>query len=189
MWPIVGFYFEKCIYVYNVWMSVLFGSSPSFKQICLNSKDTCHQRTIIKTLISGAELISSSRTIFFNELRNIKQILIYNGCPNYTVDKIKDSIHKTEQHNIDSTLSHKKPINLHYQNQFNNNYKIDEHVLEKTYPKNVLPTDPNKKKKKTRLIIYYNNFKISNLIISNNSSPYVCCSYRYDSFNTSYNAP
>ena len=47
------------------------------------------------------------------------------------------------------------------------NYKIDEHILKKPYPKNVLPTDPTKK---VRLIIYYNNFITSNLIISNNTS-------------------
>ena len=34
--------------------------------------------------------------------------------------------------------------------------------------KNIPPTDPNKK---IELIIYYNKFKISNLVIRNNSSP------------------
>ena len=40
----------------------------------------------------------------------------------------------------------------------------------KTYPKNVFPTDPTKK---VRLTIYYNKFKTSNLIISNNTSPFM----------------
>ena len=53
-------------------------------------------------------------------------------------------------------------------NQFHSNYKIDEHILKNLIQKNVLSTDPTKK---VRLIIYYNKFKISNLIISNNSSP------------------
>ena len=45
-----------------------------------------YKRTIIKTLISRAKLLSSCRTIFLNELKNIKQTLIYYGFPNYIVD-------------------------------------------------------------------------------------------------------
>ena len=45
-----------------------------------------YKRTIIKTLISRAKLLSSSQTIFLNELKNIKQTLINNGFPNYIVD-------------------------------------------------------------------------------------------------------
>ena len=38
-------------------------------------------------------------------------------------------MNKTEQPNIDNTLNYKQSINLYYENQFHNNYKIDEHVL------------------------------------------------------------
>ena len=41
-----------------------------------------YKRAIIKTLISRAKLLSSSQTIFLNELKNIKQTLINNGFPN-----------------------------------------------------------------------------------------------------------
>ena len=89
---------------------------------------------------------------------------------NYIVyTEIKQFINKTEQDNIDNTLNHKQPINLYNKTQYNCNYKIDEYILKKPYPKkkNVLPTDPTKK---VRLIIYYNKFKTSKLIISNNTS-------------------
>ena len=65
-----------------------------------------YKRTIIKTLISRAKLLSSSQTIFLNELKNTKQTLINNGFPNYIVDTdIKNFIDKTEQHNIDNTIN------------------------------------------------------------------------------------
>ena len=41
-----------------------------------------YKRTIIKTLIFRAKLLSFSWTIFLNELQNIKQTFIYNGFPN-----------------------------------------------------------------------------------------------------------
>ena len=48
------------------------------------------------------------------------------------------------------------------------NYKSDEKISKTLIHKNILPTDHNKK---IKLIIYYNKFKISNLVIKNNSSP------------------
>ena len=47
-------------------------------------------------------------------------------------------------------------------------YKRFKKILKTLIPKNILPTDPNKK---IKLIIYYNKFKTSNLVIRNNSSP------------------
>ena len=46
-----------------------------------------NKRTIIKTLIFRAKLLYSSRTIFLNELKNIKQTLINNGYHNFIVDR------------------------------------------------------------------------------------------------------
>ena len=45
---------------------------------------------------------------------------------------------------------------------------INEYIWKTFIHENVLPTDPTKK---VRLIIYYNEFKTSNVIIFNNSSP------------------
>ena len=56
--------------------------TPSFQREC----PFHYKKTIIKTLISRAKLLSSSRTIFLDELKNIKQTLINNGFPNYIVD-------------------------------------------------------------------------------------------------------
>ena len=112
-----------------------------------------YKRTIIQTIISRANLLSSSRTIFLNELRNIKQTLINNRFPNYIVDtKIKQFINKPEQPNIDNSLNHKQSINLYYKNQFHSNYKIDEQIFKNLIHKNVPPTHATKK---VRLIYIY----------------------------------
>ena len=39
-------------------------------------------------LITRAKVTSSSKTIFYKEIKNIKQTLINNGLPNYIVDHI-----------------------------------------------------------------------------------------------------
>ena len=89
-------------------------------------------------------LLSSSRTIFLNKLKNWKQTLIINnGFPNYIVDtEIKQFINKPE-HNTDNILNHEQSINLYYKNQFHSNYKIDEHIL-----KNLSQKKKERKKKK-----------------------------------------
>ena len=102
----------------------------------LNFQSECpfrYERTIIKTLISRAKLISSSWTIFRNERKNIKQTLINNGFPKYIVDtEIKQFINKPEQPDVDNNLNHKQSINLYYKNQFHKNYKIDEQIYKKS---------------------------------------------------------
>ena len=88
----------------------------------------CYKRAIIKTLIPSATLLLPK--YLPNKLRNIKQLPINNGFPNYIVDtEIKHFINKTEQHNIDNILNHKQSINLYYKNQFHSDYKIDEDIL------------------------------------------------------------
>ena len=76
-----------------------------------------YKRTIIKTLISWTKVLSSSRTMFLNELKDIKRTLINNGFPNYIVDtEIKQFLNKPDQPNIDNNLNHKQSINLYYKN-------------------------------------------------------------------------
>ena len=95
-----------------------------------------YKRTIIKTLNSRAKQLSSSRIIFLNELKNIKQTFINNAFPNNIIDaKIKHFINKTEQYNIDDTLNYKQSINLHYKKQVHINDKIDEHILKNVIQK------------------------------------------------------
>ena len=48
------------------------------------------------TNVARVKLLTSSRTIFLNELKNIKQTLINNGFPNYNVNsEIKHFTNKT----------------------------------------------------------------------------------------------
>ena len=126
---------------------------------------------MINNLISCAKLISSTKTIFYKEVENIKQALINNGFPNYIVDEqVKRMIKNVNQQNKHCTTppSQQTYIKLFYRNQMHNNYKSDEKILKTLIHKNILPTDPNKK---IKLIIYHNKFKTSNLVIRNNSSP------------------
>ena len=121
--------------------------------------------------MSRAKLISSSKTIFYKEVKNIKQALIDNGFPNYIVDEqIKRMIKNVNQQNKQCTTppSQQTYIKLFYRNQMHYNYKSDEKIMKTLIHKNILPTDPNKK---IKLIMYYNKFKTSNLVIRNNSSP------------------
>ena len=130
-----------------------------------------YKKAIIRNVISRAKLISSSKTIFYKEVKNIKQALIDNGFPNYIVDEqIKRTIKNVNQQNKQCTTpsSQQTYIKLFYRNQMHYNYKSDEKIMKTLIHKNILPTDPNKK---IKLIIYYNKFKTSNLVIRNNSSP------------------
>ena len=77
---------------------------PSRNNSCtLNFKSECsfrYKKAIIHNLMSCAKLISSSKTIFYKEVENIKQALINNGFPNYIVDEqIKRMIKNANQQN------------------------------------------------------------------------------------------
>ena len=84
------------IYIYNIYIHIYdnFTTStykkPSSNNSCtLSFKSECpfrYKKAIIHNLISCAKLISSSKTIFYKEVENIKQALINNGFPNYIVD-------------------------------------------------------------------------------------------------------
>ena len=116
-------------------------------------------------------VISSSKTIFYKEVKSIKQALIDNGFLNYIVDEqIKRMIKNVNQQNKQCTTpsSQQTYIKRFYRNQINYNYKSDEKILKTLIYKNIITTDSNKK---IKLIIYYNKFKTSNLVFRNNSSP------------------
>ena len=109
---------------------------PSSNNSCtLNFKSECpfrYKKAIIHNLISRAKLISSSKTIFYKEVENIKQALINNGFPNYIVDEqIKRMIKNVNQQNKQCTTpsSQQTYIKLFYRNQMHYNYKSDEKIL------------------------------------------------------------
>ena len=69
-------------------------------------QELLYKKAIIDNLISQTKLISSSssKTIFYKEIENIKQALINNGFPNYVVDEqIKRMIKNDNQQNIHCT--------------------------------------------------------------------------------------
>ena len=93
---------------------------PSNNNSCtLNFKSECsfrYKKAIINKLISHAKLISSSKTIFYKEIENIKQALINNGFPNYIVDEQIKVWLKMLTNKIDTVLLH--PVNKHISNFF-----------------------------------------------------------------------
>ena len=73
--------------------------------------------------------MSSFKTIFYKEIKNIKQTLINNGFPINIVDEqIKREIKNVSQQNKHCTTSPSKQtlIKLFYRNQMPYNYKFDE---------------------------------------------------------------
>ena len=101
----------------------------------LNFKSECpfrYKKAIINNLISRAKLISSSKTISYKEVENIKQALINNRFPNYIVDEqIKRMIKNVNQQNKHCTTSPSQQtfIKHFYRNQMHYNYKSDEKIL------------------------------------------------------------
>ena len=157
----------------NNFTTSTYKKTSSNNSFTLNFKSECpfrYKKAIIRNLISRAKLISTSQTIFYKEVENIKQALINNGFPNYIVDEqIKRMIKNVNQQNKQCTTpsSQQTYLKHFYRNQMHYNYKSDEKIMKTLIHKNMLPTDPNKKIK----LIYYNKFKTSNLVIRNNSSP------------------
>ena len=88
------------------------------------------KKAIIHNLISRAKLISSSKTIFYKEVENIKQALINNGFPNYIVDEqIKRMIKIVNQQNKHCTTppSQQTYIKPFYRNQMH--YKRRSYIV------------------------------------------------------------
>ena len=85
------------------------------------------KKAIINNLISHAKLISSSKTILFKELKNIKKNV-------------------SQQNKHCNTLINRQTFIKHcYHNQMHYNYKLDENILKTLIQRNVLSIDPNKK--------------------------------------------
>ena len=107
---------------------------PSNNPCTLNFKSKCsfrYKKAIINNLISRAKLISSSKTIFYKEVENVKQALINNRFPIYTVEEqIKQIIKNVNQENKHCTTppSQQTYIKHFYRNQMHYNYKSDEKI-------------------------------------------------------------
>ena len=91
-----------------------------------------YKKAIINNLISFVKLISSTKTIFYKEIKNIKQTPINNRFPKYIVDEqIKHIIKKVWQQNKHCNTPPNKQvfIKLFYRNQTHYNYKLDANIL------------------------------------------------------------
>ena len=87
---------------------------------------------IIKNLIHRAFYISSSKTIFYKELTNIKQTLINNNFLNKLVDQqIKLDLHNIHKNKNNNTTNNNNinRINLYYRHQMHNNNKLDQQAI------------------------------------------------------------
>ena len=79
----------------------------------------------IKDLIDRAFYISSSKTIFYKELTNIKQTLVNNNFSN----KLVDQQIKLYLQNINKNNNTTNRINLYYRNQMHYNSKLDKQAI------------------------------------------------------------
>ena len=101
-------------------------------------------KAIINNLISRAKLISSSKTIFYKEIKNIKQTLINNWFTCYIVDEqIKRIIKNVSQQNKHCTIpsSQQTSIKLFHRNRMHYNYKIDKNILKTFIQRNIILTE------------------------------------------------
>ena len=140
--------------------------NPTSANSCLlNYRSECPDRyktAVIKNFIKRAKLISSTPTIFYKALADIKQTLINNGFTNSIVDQqIRIALKRTENNSTDDL---KKYITIYYCNQIHPNYRQDENTIKKIIKTHVIPKEPMTH---IKTIIYYKKFKTSSIIVKN----------------------
>ena len=92
---------------------------------------------IIKSLNHRAFYISSSKTIFYKELSNIKKSLISNNFPKNLVDQqIRLYLQSIKKNNNTINNNNTNRINLYYRNQMRYNYKLDGQTITKSIKRN-----------------------------------------------------
>ena len=82
--------------------------------------------------------------MFYKEIKNIKQILINDGFPNYIGDEqINRIIKNVSQKNKHCNIPANKPniYQTFYRNQLPYNYKLDGNILKTLIHRNILSTD------------------------------------------------
>ena len=124
---------------------------------------------IKKAIIDNLAKIISSTKIFYQELKIMKQTVINNGFPNYTVhDQIKNKIKNVSQQNRRGNIPLNKQIFIQhfYRNWRHCNCNLDENISITLIQRNILLSYPNKKKN-----LYYDKFKTTNMINNNNFTP------------------
>ena len=143
---------------------------PTDEGHCLNANSECVKRykdSVIFSYINRAYKITQSWQDFHIELDRIKQLLINNNYSNRDVDvHIHKFLDKKMQPEVEQNKL--KPINVYYENQMHNNYKIEERTIKKIVNDNITCKNPQEK---LNLIFYYKNLKSHNLVMRNNPDP------------------
>jgi hypothetical protein len=144
----------------------------SINSCLLNFDSECpfrYKQAVIKNLIKRAKLISSSKIIFQNALKQIKQKLVNNGFPNHIIDEeIKYTLRKIDMNENKPPDTKNKQIDLYYCSQMHSNFEKDETAIKQIVRRYINTTD---KQTHLKLTIYYKKHKTANLLIMNNSSP------------------
>ena len=143
---------------------------PTDEGHCLNANSECVQRykdSVIFSYINRAFKITQSWHDFHLELNRIKQLLINNNYSNRNVDlQIRKFLDKKMQPEVEQNKP--KTINVYYENQMHENYKIEERTIKKIINENVTCKTLQDK---LNLIFYYKNLKSHNLVMRNNPDP------------------
>ena len=119
-------------------------------------------------LIHRTFYISSSKTIFYEELTNIKQSLVKSNFPNKLVyQQIKLYLPNIHKNNNTTNNNNTNRINLYYRNQMHHNYKWDEEVITNIIKRHIKYIE---KQKQIEFIICYTKSKTANLIVKNKTN-------------------
>ena len=143
---------------------------PTNTGTCLNFNSQCcdrYKQSVISSYLNRAYKITTNWQDFHVELNHIKQMLVNNNYPNFTVDSAINKFINQKMLNSSNEDS-KTAIPIFYQSQFHNNFKIEERVIKEIIYNNVKCISPEHK---LQLIIYYRNRKTCNMVMKNNPAP------------------
>ena len=94
--------------------------------------------------------------MFYNELKNVIQILVNNNFPNKLIDQqIKQYLHNIHKNSKNINNNNTNRINLFYKNEMHiKTYKVNGYVISNIIHRHLKPTEPQKQ---IKLIIYIIN--------------------------------
>ena len=161
-------------------------TKPTKTDDCLNYQSDAPEKYklgVIKTLLSRAWKICSSKEGFEMECARIKKLLVNNQFPNKICDRVikefcqkkrsePDNIQRRHGESNQSVIrdgtertcgTEERKVDVYYKNQFHANYRLEEKQLRKIIKEHVFQIQV-----KINLIIYYKSQKLCNKIMKNN---------------------
>ena len=141
---------------------------PTDYGTCLNGNSECvdkYKNSVVVNYLNRAYKVTTNWTDFSQEMQHIKQMLVNNNYSNQKIGNLmKNFIEKkmTVTANVQPEI---KPLNIFYNNQMHNNYKIEERVVKDIIHNNVKSTEPNQR---INVTFYYKNQRTSSLVMKNN---------------------